>query len=42
MRVTAAKMAKETTEKGHTETGNLYETIISEYPEIEEEMKKYG
>lgn len=39
MRVAAARMAKEAAEKGHSEAGYLYETIISEYPEIEEEMK---
>lgn len=39
MRVAAARMAKEAAEKGHPEAGYLYETIISEYPDIEEEMK---
>lgn len=40
MRVEAAKMAKEAAEKGHPCAKDLYDTIISDYPEIEEEIKK--
>ena len=39
MRVAAAKMAKEAAEKGHPSAQHLYEMIISDYPEIENEIK---
>lgn len=39
MRVAAAKMAKEAAEKGHPSAQHLYDTIISDYPEIEDEIK---
>ena len=39
MRVAAAKMAKEAAEKGHPSAQHLYEMIISDYPEIEDEIK---